>query len=177
MHRLAHSGVLRFSFLIDGQFGICVFPKRQKIFIRFSRRRRVVREDLSTSQLQLGKSTSDETCHDAGMIENFSKLGRCQRVPLHGYIAGADLHRLVHAQGHVARLEDQAHLVHGGHRRPVDQSGPGAHDGEARQGQDGRSECQPCGLHVSPEGNGQAHRGGRHLRARQLAASKSLRRK
>jgi hypothetical protein len=27
--------------------------------------------------------------------------------------------------------------------------------------QDGRSEwCQPCGLHVSPEGNSQAHRGG-----------------
>ena len=26
--------------------------------------------------------------------------------------------------------------------RPVDQSGPGAHDGEARQGQDGRSECR-----------------------------------
>ena len=39
------------------------------------------------------------------------------------------------------RLEEQTHLVHGGRRRPVDQSGPGAHDGEARQGQDGRSEC------------------------------------
>ena len=47
--------------------------------------------------------------------------------------------------------------------RPVDQSGPGAHDGEARQGQDGRSECQPCGLHVSSEGNSQAHRRGCHL--------------
>ena len=47
---------------------------------------------------------------------------------------------------------NQAHLVHGGHRRPVDQSGPGTHDGEARQGQDGRSEGEPCGLHVSPEG-------------------------
>ena len=79
------------------------------------------------------------------------------RVPLHGCVAGADLHRLVHPQGHVARLEDQAHLVHGGHRRPVDQSGPGAHDGEARQCQDDRGECQPCGLHVSPEGNSQAH--------------------
>ncbi len=55
------------------------------------------------------------------------------RVPLHGPVAGAHLHRLVHPQGHVARLEDQAQLVHGGHRRPVDQSGPGAHDGEARQ--------------------------------------------
>ena len=29
-------------------------------------------------------------------------------------------------------LEDQAHLVHGGHRRPIDQSEPGADDGEAR---------------------------------------------
>ena len=67
------------------------------------------------------------------------------------------------------RLEDQAHLVHGGHRRPVDQSGPGAHDGEARQGQDGRSECQPCGLHVSPEGNSQAHRRGCHLCGRASA--------
>ena len=36
------------------------------------------------------------------------------QVPLHGYIAGADLHRLVHPQGHEPRLEDQAHLVHGG---------------------------------------------------------------
>jgi hypothetical protein len=41
---------------------------------------------------------------------------------VHGYLAGADLHRRVHPQGHVARLEDQAHLVHGGHLRPVDQS-------------------------------------------------------
>ena len=40
-----------------------------------------------------------------------------RRVPLHGYIAGADLHRLVHPQGHESRLEDQAHLVHGGHRK------------------------------------------------------------
>ena len=86
-----------------------------------------------------------------------------EKARVHGYIAGADLHRLVHPQGYVARLEDQAHLVHGGHRRPVDQSGPGAHDGEARQGQDGRSECQPCGLHVSPEGSSQAHRRGCHL--------------
>ena len=80
---------------------------------------------------------------------------------LHGHIAGADLHRLVHPQGHEPRLEDQAHLVHGGHRRPVDQSGAGAHDGEARPCHDGRSECQPCGLHVSSERNGQAHRGSR----------------
>jgi pimeloyl-ACP methyl ester carboxylesterase len=71
--------------------------------------------------------------------------------------------RLVHPQGYVARLEDQAHVVHGGDRRPVDQSGPGAHDGEARQGQDGRSECKPCGLHVSSEGNSQAHRRGSFL--------------
>ena len=54
------------------------------------------------------------------------------RVPLHGHSAGADLHRLVHPQGHEARLEEQAHMVHGGLRRPVDQSGAGAHDGEAR---------------------------------------------
>ena len=47
--------------------------------------------------------------------------------------------------------------------RPVDQSGPGAHDGEARQGQDGRSEGEPCGLHVSSEGNSQAHRRGCHF--------------
>ena len=32
-------------------------------------------------------------------------------------------------------------LVHGGHRRPVDQSGAGTHDGKARRCQDGRSEC------------------------------------
>jgi pimeloyl-ACP methyl ester carboxylesterase len=91
------------------------------------------------------------------------------------HLAGADLHRLVHPQGHESRLEDQAHLVHGGHRRPVDQSGPGAHDGEARQCQDGRSECQPCGLHVSPEGNSQAHRRGCHLRTRQPVVNRSLR--
>ncbi len=40
-------------------------------------------------------------------------------------------------------------------------------DGEARQGQDGGSEGEPCGLHFSPEGNGQAHRRGCHLRTRQ----------
>ena len=79
---------------------------------------------------------------------------------VHGYIAGADLHRCVHPPGYVARLEDQAHLVHGGHPRPIDQSGPRAHDGEAREGQDHRSEFQPCGLHVSSEGNSQADRRG-----------------
>ena len=68
----------------------------------------------------------------------------------------------------------QAHLVHGGHRRPVDQSGPGAHDGEARQGQDGRSEFEPCGLHVSPEGNSQAHRRGCHLRTRHCSSVKCV---
>ena len=36
-------------------------------------------------------------------------------------------------------LEVKAQLVHGGHRRSVDQSGLGAHDGEARQCQDDRS--------------------------------------
>ena len=84
--------------------------------------------------------------------------------------AGADLHRLVHPQGHESRLEEQADLLHGGRLRPVDQSDTGAHDGQARQCQDGRSEFQPCGLHVSPEGNSQAHRRGCHLRTRQLAA-------
>jgi pimeloyl-ACP methyl ester carboxylesterase len=98
-----------------------------------------------------------------------------QAVSLHGPVAGADLHRLVHPQGHDACLEDQAHLVHGGHRRPVDQSGPGADDGEARQCEDGRSECQPCGLHVSSEGNSQAHRRGCHLRTSQTLANRSLR--
>src|SRR4029077_11459133 len=51
----------------------------------------------------------------------------------------------------------------------------GADDGEARQCQDGRSECQPCGLYVSPEGNSQAHRRGCHLRTRQPVANRSLR--
>ena len=86
---------------------------------------------------------------------------------LHGYIAGADLHRRVHPQGHEPRLEDQAHLVHGGHRRPIDQSGAGAHDGEARPCHDGRSEGQPCGLHVPSERSGQAHRRSRRLRVGQ----------
>jgi pimeloyl-ACP methyl ester carboxylesterase len=43
------------------------------------------------------------------------------RVPLHGRVAGADLHRRVHPQGRESRLEVQAHLVHGGHRGPIDQ--------------------------------------------------------
>src|ERR1700761_4030776 len=60
-------------------------------------------------------------------------------------------------------------MVHGGQRRPIDQSGSGAHDGEAREGQDGRSEVEPRGLHVSSEGDGAAHRRGRHLRQRQRA--------
>ena len=54
--------------------------------------------------------------------------------------------------GHQPALEAQAHGVHGGHREPVDQSGPGTHDGEARQCQDDRSQFQPCGLDVSSEG-------------------------
>ena len=70
----------------------------------------------------------------------------------------------------IARLEDQAHLVHGGHRRPINQSRPGTHDGEARSCEDGRSEGQPCGLHVSPEGDGQAHRGGCNLNSQSVEA-------
>ena len=35
-------------------------------------------------------------------------------VQLHGHIAGADLDRGIHSQGHEPRLEEQAHLVHGG---------------------------------------------------------------
>ena len=54
--------------------------------------------------------------------------------------------------------------------RPIDQSGAGADDGEARPRQDRRSECQPCGLHVVPEGSSQAHRRGCHLRARQSSS-------
>jgi pimeloyl-ACP methyl ester carboxylesterase len=73
-------------------------------------------------------------------------------------------------QGYESRLEDEANLVHGGRRRQVDQSGPGAHDGEARQSEDGRSEFEPCGLHVSPEGNSQADRRGCHLRTSQPVA-------
>jgi hypothetical protein len=42
--------------------------------------------------------------------------------------SAANLHRLVHSQGHKSRLEDQAQLVHGGHFRPVDQSGSGTDD-------------------------------------------------
>jgi hypothetical protein len=53
-----------------------------------------------------------------------------------------------------------------GRPRPVDQSGPGAHDGEACQSQDDRSECEPCRLHLSSEGDGEAHRRRRHLYAR-----------
>jgi pimeloyl-ACP methyl ester carboxylesterase len=49
----------------------------------------------------------------------------------------------------------------------ADRSPAGADDGETRQGQDGRSECQPCGLHVSPEGSCQAHRRGCYLSASQ----------
>ncbi len=71
--------------------------------------------------------------------------------------------------------KNQADLLHGGQFRPVDQSDTGAHDGEARQCQDGRSECQPCGLHVSPEGSSQAHRRGCYLRTRQLGVNRSLR--
>ena len=90
------------------------------------------------------------------------------------HIAGANLHRRVHPQSHDARLEDQAHLVHGGHRRPLDQSGAGAHDGKARPCQDGRSEFQPCGLHVSSEGSSQAHRRGCRPRAGQSVKRRFL---
>ena len=97
------------------------------------------------------------------------------RCRVHGYIAGANLHRRVHPQGHVACVEDQTHLVHGGHRRPVDQPRPGADDGEARQGQDGRGGFQPCGLHVSPEGNSQDDRRGCGTRVRQPVKRRSRR--
>jgi hypothetical protein len=36
-----------------------------------------------------------------------------------------------------------------------------------RQGHDDRSEVQSCGLHLTSEGNSQAHRRGGHLRKRQ----------
>ena len=49
--------------------------------------------------------------------------------------------------------------------RSIDQSGTGTHDGKARQGQDGRSEGEPCGLHVSSEGSSRAHRRGCHARS------------
>ena len=49
--------------------------------------------------------------------------------------------------------------------------GPGTHDGEARPCQDGRSDGQPCGLHVSSKGKSQAHRRGCHLRTRQTVAN------
>ena len=72
-----------------------------------------------------------------------------------------------------SRVEAQAHLVHGGQRRPIDQSGPGAHDGEAREGRDGRGEVEPRGLHVSSEGSSQAHRSGCHLRTDQDSCLRS----
>jgi hypothetical protein len=34
---------------------------------------------------------------------------------VHGDIADAELHRRVHPQGYESRLEEQTHLVHGGH--------------------------------------------------------------
>src|SRR5208282_4632618 len=39
-----------------------------------------------------------------------------------------------------------------------------------RTRQDRRSECQPCGIHVVPEGNSQAHPRGCHLSTRQGVA-------
>ena len=56
-------------------------------------------------------------------------------VVLVGHSYGGSI-RLIRPQGHESRLEDQAHLVHGGHFRSVDQSEPGADDGEARPCQD-----------------------------------------
>ena len=82
-------------------------------------------------------------------------------------------HGLVHASGKESRVEAQAHLVHGGQRRPIDQSGAGAHDGEAREGRDGRGEVEPRGLHVSSEGSSQAHRSGCHLRTDQHSCLRS----
>ena len=58
-----------------------------------------------------------------------------------------------HSSRYEARLEDQANLVHGGRQRPIDQSGPGADDGETRPRQDHRSECQPCGLYFASTGS------------------------
>ena len=72
-------------------------------------------------------------------------------------------------------LEEQADMVHGGRLRSVDQSDTGAHDGQARQCHNGRSEFQPRGLHVLSEGVSQAHRRCCHTRTRQLAANRSLR--
>ena len=37
-----------------------------------------MREDLSASQLQFGKGTSDETSAEPGMIQHFLELGRCK---------------------------------------------------------------------------------------------------
>src|SRR5260370_25057618 len=37
-----------------------------------------MREDLSPSQLQLAKSTSDETSAEPGMIQHFLELSRCK---------------------------------------------------------------------------------------------------
>jgi len=49
-----------------------------------------------------------------------------------------------------------------------DQSGAGAHDGEARSCHDGGSERQPRGLRVPSERSGQAHRGIRSRGRRHL---------
>ena len=56
-----------------------------------------------------------------------------------------------------ARLEDQAQLVHGGHRRPVDQSGTGAHDREARPCHDGTTTPARVTLPAARCGRGTFH--------------------
>src|ERR1700733_6238096 len=68
-------------------------------------------------------------------------------------------------------MEEQAHGVHGGGLRSVDQPGAGTHEGEARECEDRRSEFQPRGLHVSPKGSSQAHRRDGYLYTRQLEAN------
>jgi pimeloyl-ACP methyl ester carboxylesterase len=79
----------------------------------------------------------------------------------------------VHVPGYHSGLEVETQLVHGGHRRPVHQSGPGAHDGQARPRQDHRSKFLPCGVHGFSKGNSQANRRRCHLRARPSIACQS----
>ena len=47
-------------------------------------------------------------------------------------------------------------------------------DGETRQRQDGRSEFQPCGLHVSSGGISKAHRRGCYVRVSHGSSLKSV---
>ena len=74
-------GGLRLGLLDHRKIGIRILPKRQELFIRSSRCPRVMREDLSASQLQFGKGTNDEPSPNAGMIQNLLGLSRC-KAPL-----------------------------------------------------------------------------------------------